>query len=366
MLNENRTESALIPDARERIEKALLEYCKKHNPKKRKDLFEPGIAALNLTKEQKRDKSSDSVYTKYKSLVGTIINELLLKGSISLSLEDPMTPVLAEPVVSEEDLFKKKKRTIQDFLFKKYLTEAEMKDRSPNSKAVIIKKLLNEKHNVELIKTRPLDDVEREIERQLKKIIEIKEDRLYPLTPIGNCLRNQREKFIFYKQNKISKAAYIKSLKDTLIEAINLLGGVHFSAFSLKLIKAAYGDRVIYDSITEGANDRGIDAYLICRDEIGFEEKIVIQAKIKKNQEASIGEKVMREFYGSLELFGANKGILITNANIHKDARDVVKNKTNIMCVDKDKLFELMQTYKVGVRFEDGIPCIDDDLFLIR
>ena len=68
------------------------------------------------------------------------------------------------------------------------------------------------------------------------------------------------------------------------MECISLAGGEFFERFCMSLIKACYGDKVIKDELTAGPGDKGIDGIIIVCDEIGFKEKILIQAKTKRKE----------------------------------------------------------------------------------
>lgn len=362
-----KSKAITIPDARNKITEATIAYCKKHVNFDRKELFKPGVDSLALTKEQLTDTSPGSTYTKYKALIGTIINELVQKGTIKFLSDVPSKPIVS--VISPQEIIKQKKEGIKEYLYSKYLTDDEKKDKNPDSKANIIKSLLGIKKNKALIENGTIENIQNEIEEQFKKTAKISEKtEEYPATQIGNCLRNNQEKYNKFIRKQIVFDEYEKSLDNSIFEAINISGGVNFSKISLDLIKAVYGHYDIFDDkVTDGGNDHGIDAEFSIKDELGYIEKFVIQAKTKQNDNASIGEKIVREFIGSMAAAKAAKGIFITNAEIHKDAKEIAKKINNLIFIDKVLLLKLIKKYKVGITYDDnGIARLDRKVFLIE
>lgn len=367
-MKKEKTAAITIPHARETITRTIMSYCKNHDKVERQDLFKPCIDSLNLSMEQLKDTRPDSTLTRYKALTGTIINELVQKGSIILG---DKTDSKKQPEVAADnvDIFKQKKDSVRDYLYSKYLTDDEKKDKMPNSKANIIRSILGYKKNKELIEIEDIEIVQNKIEEQFVKIAKIsgKVDH-YPTTPIGNCLRNHREKYQKRVANQLSAKDYEKSLVASINEAIYLSGGVNFSRISLELVKSAYPTQEVYDDkVTDGGNDHGIDAEFYVKDKLGFIDKIAIQAKIKQKTEASIGEKITREFLGSMLAAKATKGVIVSNATIHRESREIAKKVPNLMFVDKHSLISLMQEFKVGILLDNNkIPYLDDKLFLIE
>lgn len=359
------SKARVIPKARDIITNALIEYCNSIVPKDRKELFYPAIKALGLNKDELSDNSTDSTNTKYKALTGTIINELIQQGSIIIAESKPAGITVSTPKIES---IKDKKAIVKDYIYSKYLTDDEKADKTSESKANIVKSILGYKEYKELWGEWLIEDIKSRVEEQFKKIAKISDVEEFPVTPIGNCLRNNREKYCKYKKKQINEDEYNKSLNASIVEAINLSGGVSFSKLSLDLVKALYNDNEVYDDkVTDGSKDHGIDAELFVKDKIGFVDKIVIQSKTKQNDSANIGEKITREFIGSMATAKASRGILIANAEIHKDARDIAKNVNNIIFVDKNLLIDLMKRYKIGIEVDsNGIAMLNTKTFLIE
>lgn len=354
----------IIPNAREKITKAILEFIKKSKKVEKEELFKVGIKALDLTKDQLKDKSSDSTNTRYKALTGTIIAELIQQGVLPLLEKKSKASILDQ---KQEELIKQKKESIKEYLYLKYLTDDEKIDRKPESKANIIKSILNDKKNKSLFDDITNDDIQNKIESQFRKIANIPDQDNNDNTPISNCLRNNKEKHSKLLKKEISEKNYNKSLDISIIEAINIAGGINFSRLSLELIKKILGNKnIIEDKVTDGGNDHGIDAELTLKDIFGFVEKIAIQAKTRQSDTSEIGEKVTREFIGSMLVAKADKGIFITNVKVHSEAKAIAKTVKNLLFIDKTELLHLIKKHKIGVIMENNALILDKDMFIIK
>jgi|AGTN01.2.fsa_nt_gi Restriction endonuclease len=374
-------------DARAKITAAITAYYKQYGAVDRNILFKPAIDSLKLTKLELKDRRSDSVYVKMRALTGSIINELIKSGSISLPGTESCEIKPKEKKAgagaggrreAKSDPLKERKDVIREYLAAKYLTDDEKKATSKNAKVNILKSIINDKNNAAQIGEGSIEDARARVEDKFVKAAKIdsepvKEDpyglSAYPNTLIGNRLRNQKEKYGKFAENKLSQAQYKKELEKTIVEAINILGGAFFETLSLDLIKRVYSASVIESEITGGSEDHGIDAVVKIKDDLGFEEKIVIQSKIKRNEDDTIGEKIIREFVGSMTFAGAEKGVLITNSKIHSKAKEFCKTSSRarrLALIEKDGLIILMIRYMVGLkRDKNGVVVIDDNYFMI-
>ena len=94
------------------------------------------------------------------------------------------------------------------------------------------------------------------------------------------------------------------------------------------------------------SNDGGIDG-IIKEDRLGL-DIVYLQAK---RWEAPVGSPQVRDFTGSLEGHGAQKGVLITTSKFTKEATDFAKRlqQRKLVLIDGDKLAELMMDFGVGV-----------------
>jgi restriction system protein len=113
------------------------------------------------------------------------------------------------------------------------------------------------------------------------------------------------------------------------------------------LVAMGYGgSRVDAGQAIGQSNDGGIDG-IIKEDRLGL-DIVYLQAK---RWEAPVGSPQVRDFTGSLEGHGAQKGVLITTSKFTKDATDFAKRlqQKKLVLIDGDKLAELMMDFGVGV-----------------
>jgi len=115
--------------------------------------------------------------------------------------------------------------------------------------------------------------------------------------------------------------------------------------------------------VTGKSGDGGIDGY-ISQDKLGL-DRIYFQAKRYKN---SVPANELREFVGSLESKGVNKGVFITTGKLPSDVSKIVgKSTKNIVFIDGVGLVNHLMDFDVGVstqrRYE--IKEIDSDYFAL-
>lgn len=94
------------------------------------------------------------------------------------------------------------------------------------------------------------------------------------------------------------------------------------------------------------SNDGGIDG-IIKEDRLGL-DIVYLQAK---RWESPVGSPEVRNFTGSLEGHGAQKGVLITTSKFTKEATEFARRlqQKKLVLIDGEKLAELMMDFEVGV-----------------
>jgi restriction system protein len=94
------------------------------------------------------------------------------------------------------------------------------------------------------------------------------------------------------------------------------------------------------------SSDGGIDG-IIKEDRLGL-DIVYLQAK---RWESPVGSPEVRNFTGSLEGHGAQKGVLITTSKFTKEATEFARRlqQKKLVLIDGDKLAELMMDFDVGV-----------------
>lgn len=93
------------------------------------------------------------------------------------------------------------------------------------------------------------------------------------------------------------------------------------------------------------SNDGGIDG-IIKEDRLGL-DIVYLQAK---RWESPVGSPEVRNFTGSLEGHGAQKGVLITTSKFTKEAIEFARRlqQKKLVLIDGEKLAELMMDFEVG------------------
>ena len=112
-----------------------------------------------------------------------------------------------------------------------------------------------------------------------------------------------------------------------------------------------------------GSGDGGVDG-VIDQDPLGVDQ-VYIQAK-RYDEGNNIGSGAIRDFFGSLDLKKAQKGIFFTTSEFSKSAQETANNLgTRIVLIDGKRLSNLMIDYNIGCREEEIIKLkkIDEDFF---
>lgn len=111
------------------------------------------------------------------------------------------------------------------------------------------------------------------------------------------------------------------------------------------------------------SGDDGVDG-VVDQDPLGL-DRVYIQAK-RYGEDNSIGPGAIRDFYGSLALHKATKGLFVTTSGFTKAARETATSlNARIVLLDGSDLARLMIRYKIGCRVEESffIKRLDEDFF---
>lgn len=112
-----------------------------------------------------------------------------------------------------------------------------------------------------------------------------------------------------------------------------------------------------------GSGDGGVDG-VIDQDPLGVDQ-VYVQAK-RYDEGNNISSAAIRDFFGSLDLKKAQKGIFFTTSEFSKSAQETANNLgTRIVLIDGKRLSNLMIDYNIGCRDEEIIKLkkIDEDFF---
>jgi len=155
-----------------------------------------------------------------------------------------------------------------------------------------------------------------------------------------------------------------QQLAQSLLSTIRKAPPAFFEQLVVDLLVAmGYGgSRVDAGQALGQSGDGGIDG-IIKEDRLGL-DIVYLQAK---RWEAPVGSPEVRNFTGSLEGHGAQKGVLITTSKFTRDAVDFAKRlqQKKLVLIDGEKLSELMMDFGVGVSKVASytIQKIDPDYF---
>jgi restriction system protein len=192
-------------------------------------------------------------------------------------------------------------------------------------------------------------------------------------------LENESSLFDFYKQDKPSSSIDNKSnvnipspqdlidegfsrieseVKNELLQKLKKIDPYFFEKVVLRLLKKmGYGEFIE----TSKSNDGGIDG-IINEDKLGL-DKIYIQAK--RFNEGKVREKDIRNFIGAMS-GDTNKGVFVTTSEFDEKAIEKARSAHHkIICIDGQKLVNLMHEFNVGIQVKTTyeIKQIDEDFF---
>jgi restriction system protein len=110
------------------------------------------------------------------------------------------------------------------------------------------------------------------------------------------------------------------------------------------------------------SGDGGVDG-VIDQDALGL-DRIYVQAKRYTDNKVSSGE--IRDFFGSLDRFKANKGLFVTTSSFSPAAKETAELLSKrIVLIDGNLLCRLMIRFDIGCRVEEiiHIKKLDEDFF---
>lgn len=131
------------------------------------------------------------------------------------------------------------------------------------------------------------------------------------------------------------------------------------------LITMGYGGSVteLDKALVGKSGDDGVDG-VIDQDPLGL-DRVYVQAK-RYADGNTVGAGAIRDFFGSLNLVKANKGLFVTTSAFTASARETADRLgTRIVLIDGIQLAKLMIRHEVGCRIEETlhIKRVDEDFF---
>jgi restriction system protein len=192
-------------------------------------------------------------------------------------------------------------------------------------------------------------------------------DALYPRTP---RVRKEAAEVAPHEETSLTPRdridGAVNELRETvsaeLLEQLRSSNPTFFEVAVLDVLKAmGYAGDLGRAEHAGKTGDGGIDGVLYL-DRLGL-ERVHVQAKRWQN---SVGEGVVRDFAGAMDVRGATKGVIVTTGDFTKSAKRYVEMSPKVIkLLDGEHLAELMVEFAVGVTHERTvvIPKLDLDYF---
>jgi restriction system protein len=156
-----------------------------------------------------------------------------------------------------------------------------------------------------------------------------------------------------------------QALGQDLIERLRLSSPAFFERVVVRLLLAmGYGGSLAEAGRAIGrSGDNGIDG-VIDQDTLGL-DRVYVQAK-RYAEDVTVGAGDIRDFFGSLDMHKATKGLFVTTSSFTKSAVETVeKLGKRIVLIDGKSLSQLMIRFNVGCRVEEifEMKKIDEEFF---
>lgn len=329
------------------VRKMILKLFVMQNKWYRKPLINKCVDEFGLTSTEINDKSYNSLFTKCKSLVGSVINEMIDDGYLTLT-EGKELVLLKDikVILKEEDVTS-------------YIGEL-LKKESLSQNNIINKCIKYYKTD----KTKTKDD-----DNELINII----DNVLKSSIKNNVLKLDNNLYCFvssktaldYKIQSVINESKTGKLVESLSKAISIKGGEFFEALSVKVLTEYFKyckNQITVSKVTGGSEDNGIDGIIEFNDDLNKRTKILIQAKVRTSCQVTLKE--VREFYGAYKSIGATFGIFTTNSTFHNEAIKFASNLNDLVLVDKHMLLKLSKlTESIVIKTEDSYM-LNENIFL--
>lgn len=331
------------------VVKKLIIECFIEKPEwYRKPLINTVVKQLGLSNTLLSDKSYNSVFTKCKSLIGSVITSMI--NDNYLYLNDKKILVLLKDI----------KVIVKNDDVKSYI--GSLLKISPLSKKDINNKVLS---FFKADKTETKDD-----DNELKQII----STILKTSINDNILKLENNLYSFVSSNtgldskiqSVVNESKNDNILNRLKNAISVKGGEFFEALSVKVVSDYLkykNNTIITAKVTGGSEDNGIDGIIEITDALKKNTLILMQAKVRTSNQVTLKE--VREFYGAFKAQKADIGIFITNATYHKEAIKFSKNMNDLVLVDGEILLDLCKLTNLAIiKNDDNTYSLDEKIFI--
>lgn len=308
----------------------------KDGPIKRRELIDRAVARSPLSESEKLDFGASGVLAMYRSIVGNAIQKMEQYGDITFNAHNEIA-LAKEPSV-----------IVREAEVARYVIEL-LKNSTLTFKAITEKAIVYFGAD----KTLSVSDDE-DIENILKNV-------LPDLARRGKVIMSYGKYSLCSDTIVIKKP---KSLFEEFIIMLNSKGGEYFENYSAMLLDKYYrtiGMKVGYCNVIGGSDDGGIDVILTISDQLGFEDKILVQCKQKSGSNVTLKE--LKEFVGAFYVEKGTRGIFMTTSRFNKDASLLFSELHDIIPIDGAKLFDIARICECGIKQNNGQYEIDKEFF---
>ncbi len=304
----------------------------------RKSLITECIGRMGLSREELADRTTNSRQNILRSRIGTVINEMLACGIVSLDSESKYT------LVSEKPVAVRLERCEHEVI--KALTER------PMTKNALRQRVVTELGASKTASLRDDDKIFTYVGHLLKRMIAdgtlTSDGSLYSLSPK-----------IVAKADDISA---LLSLKSDFLAKIHNRGGEFFENYFMALLEkyaTKHGKTVTECYVVGGSDDGGIDGVMKTVDALGFRETVMVQTK---NRTVTTSETDVRGFYGAVCARQGSRGIYAITSDFHSLAEKFLEELDNCVGVDGSRLFDMALECLYGIKKTVGGLAVDEKI----
>ncbi len=191
---------------------------------------------------------------------------------------------------------------------------------------------------------------------------EEKDGEDHPLLSVSKLVESERTP---EEQMRAAHRQLNESLGAEILDGIRVAPPAFFERLIVSLLIAmGYGGTTVDAGRAIGrSGDDGVDG-VIDQDPLGL-DRVYIQAKRYLPQN-SIGPAAIRDFFGSLDMHKATKGLFVTTSGFTQAAAETAERLgKRIVLIDGRTLSQLMIRYNVGTRSEETLEIkrLDEEFF---
>ena len=307
-------------------------------PVVRRELIEKTISSLCPDGQGLCERELGGAYTKLRSSVGIVINDMVKKGVIEMT-----------------DGGKYVKRTDKTVAIRIEECEEEilkLVSEAPRTKGEIRESLVNFFGTDATPSARDDNQLFTYVGQILKSLIAdgsfVLNDGVYSVAP--------------KKYAHIKNKAQMLDLKAAFLSRVHSKGGEFFEYYFLKLTERyllRFGKTIIESYVTGGTDDGGIDGVIRTKDSLGFIETIMIQTK---NRTDTMNETDVRGFLGAVYAKRGSRGIFATISDFHPMAIRLIDSVDELVGIDGARLFSMACDTSYGIKREGEKLVIDDEI----